>query len=319
MKGLVSIIIPCYNSSFFLNRAVESCINQTYHNIEVVVIDDGSTDNTLSIISLWEKKDYRVHGFHKDNGGVSSARNYGLAMAHGDFIMFLDADDFFSPIIVESLVRNLQESGDCDMAVCSYTKKTSSNSICSNKEFFNYEEYAYLLSFSLKKVGLWSGLYKKEIIDIHSIDFPANIRYGEDLVFVWKYLVHCSRIVYTSAELYHYMDNSVSAMKSITKARFSSVDAGYLIIDYLSANGCPNHKDYKYLVQPRNILNVMHVLAANKNKELYDSFLGKYYERELFFLIWRFPDMRVRIAGVIAFISPKLFYCIFSFFNFIIK
>lgn len=128
MSSLVSVIVPVYNSTAYLKRCVDAILSQTYQNLEVVLVDDGSTDDSLNMCREYEKSDSRVKVFHKENGGSSSARNVGIKEASGEYICFCDSDDYYEPDIVENLMKVFNEKDDCIvaqcMAVCRYEDGT---------------------------------------------------------------------------------------------------------------------------------------------------------------------------------------------------
>ena len=114
---LISVIVPVYNTEKYLEKCVMSILNQTYKNLEIILIDDGSTDNSPQICDSLAEKDNRITVIHQPNGGVSSARNTGLDNTHGDYIMFVDSDDYIAPNMIEFLSENI---GDTDIAMCGY-------------------------------------------------------------------------------------------------------------------------------------------------------------------------------------------------------
>ena len=129
----VSIIIPVYKAEGYLNKCLESVVNQTYQNLEIILIDDGSPDNCPKMCDDWAKKDKRIKVIHKENGGVSSARNCALDKLTGDYICFVDSDDTIHPKYVEILIRNLKEA-NADISVCSWKKVNDINNP-NNKEY----------------------------------------------------------------------------------------------------------------------------------------------------------------------------------------
>ena len=124
MNDLISIIVPVYKAEKYLRRCVDSILAQTYQNIEVLLIDDGSPDNSGEICDEYAEKDSRVRVFHKPNGGVSSARNLGLKEAKGDYIGFVDADDYIDKTMYEVLLCNLIKENS-DISICSYNQEDS--------------------------------------------------------------------------------------------------------------------------------------------------------------------------------------------------
>lgn len=117
MKKEVSVIVPIYNAHKYLKRCIRSILDQTYENLDIVLIDDGSQDNSLEICKRFEKEDQRVRVFHKENGGVSSARNYGIKKAQGEYIVFIDADDRVETSFIESLLAKAKENS---IVICSF-------------------------------------------------------------------------------------------------------------------------------------------------------------------------------------------------------
>ena len=128
MKPLVSVIVPVYNSTAYLKRCVDAILSQTYSNLEIILIDDGSTDDSLALCNEFSKSDSRVKAFHKENGGSSSARNVGIKEASGEYICFCDSDDYYEPDIIENLMKVFVEKEDAVvaqcMAVCRYEDGT---------------------------------------------------------------------------------------------------------------------------------------------------------------------------------------------------
>ena len=115
--SLISVIVPIYNVEKYLDRCVDSIINQTYKNLEIILVDDGSPDNCLAICDSWAEKDRRIKVIHKENGGVSSARNSALDIASGDYIGFVDSDDWIEPDMYEILIKNAKKY-DADISRC---------------------------------------------------------------------------------------------------------------------------------------------------------------------------------------------------------
>ena len=119
MKPLISVVIPIYGVEKYLKRAVDSVLHQTYTNLDIILVDDGSKDNCPAICDAYAAREARVRVIHKENGGLSDARNAGIAVAGGDYIAFLDSDDYYAPCFIEILYRELLRA-DADVAVCSY-------------------------------------------------------------------------------------------------------------------------------------------------------------------------------------------------------
>ena len=215
---MISVIVPVYNVEKYLNNCVESIVNQTYKDLEIILVDDGSPDNCPAMCDEWAKKDKRIKVIHKQNGGLSSARNAGLETATGEFVAFVDSDDSID-INMYEIMENMF-SDDIDIVMCGYQKINSSEEIvsCGNtlieKKKLSISEL-YDDIFGHLNNASWNKLYRASIID--NIRFPNGIVHGEDLIFNLHYLRHCCNGVKCNGEFYHYF----SRENSITKSKFS--------------------------------------------------------------------------------------------------
>ena len=175
---LISIIVPIYNIDNYVSKCIESILSQTHSNIEVILIDDGSTDKSSNICDYYSKKDARIVAIHKKNGGLSSARNTGLDIAKGKYIGFVDGDDYIEPNMYEELLNNIHEH-QSDIAICNY------NDIKNNKKYTNYfdnelektpiegkNKFDILYKNYNFVICSWNKLYKKEIFN--NLRFPEN-------------------------------------------------------------------------------------------------------------------------------------------------
>lgn len=179
MNEKVAIIIPVYNSSKFLRECIESAIAQTYENIEIILVNDGSTDDSLEIIELYSKKDERIRYCSLKNSGVSTARNTGLKMCESDKVVFLDSDDIITPNLVEMLIN---EGENADFVMCGYVVNDMNKNI--RLEYFcpqfsgGIKEYCnQLIKFLIPPylLGPCFKLFDKKIIEKWGITFPVDI------------------------------------------------------------------------------------------------------------------------------------------------
>lgn len=202
---LITVIVPVYNAEPYLDRCIRSITNQTYTNIEIILIDDGSADRSLSICHSWAEKDARIKVIHKNNGGVSSARNAGLEAASGDFIFFCDSDDELVKICLECLVQS-QQKYDSDISVGEVSNVYDSDEL---PEFPDRADQIRPVSISVS--DLFDMQYEKRIVTgklirqecINSIRFDTSIAIGEDTVFLYSILLShhlklslCPHVVY---------------------------------------------------------------------------------------------------------------------------
>ena len=302
MSNLISIIIPCYNAEKYVERSVLSCIQQTYKDIEIIVVDDGSTDRSLMILQKIAKKESRLHVIHIENHGVSYARNIGLQKAQGKYIMFLDADDFYYMDSVELLYSNL---GDCDFSIGLIGKRQKTHTFSSY--IYDREQFIKLYTFGNHRMGFWCGFYKSDIIKKHNIKFPEDYKYAEDYVFCMRYMFRCRSVKMLFTPVYNYVDVETSAMHKITDAQFKSIDAVSMISDEANNLGIDNF--YLKLYVPRNILALMKILAKANEKELYKQLCKKYYRRYLMFCLFKNVSWgRIKVGSFLACLGPSIFF-----------
>ncbi len=223
MKIDVSIIIPVYNSQNYIERCLKSIIEQTYKNFEVIIIDDGSTDNSSNICNKYCKKDLRFKYFYKKNGGVSSARNYGLKVSKGIFISFIDSDDYLEKDFLKILINNINLDSKIDMSICGY-RRVYENKVkdmfC--RKFWGKNDVCTsiccVLDSSIFASCVWNKLFKSSIIKKNKLKFDSKYLIGEDLKFCIDYLCYCSNTFYTEKVLYNYLINSSSLMRQNKKS-----------------------------------------------------------------------------------------------------
>lgn len=202
---LISIIVPVYNSESTLNRCVDSILNQTFHDWELLLIDDGSTDQSGEICDQYDAKDQRINVFHKENGGVSTARNVGLDNAKGSWVTFIDSDDFISINFLSTFVR----SQSSDLYICGIQFINNSAIYLPPEECIKIEDVIELdnLLNKLYFTVPWGKVYKNDIVQKNNIRFNINLKIGEDTDFVFQYLLYTNNIRLISKPLYHFFND----------------------------------------------------------------------------------------------------------------
>lgn len=217
----ISIIVPMYNSEKYIGRCLNSLINQTYYNIEIIVIDDGSTDTSYSKVKAFD--DQRIRLYSKKNGGVSSARNLGLQSATGDLIMFVDADDYVDLKMVEMLVNEVDDL-DSSFLVCNnyelYDNRIDKRVIVdNNRQSQSITKVDMIELIATGRAGLvCSKLVSRKVITDHQIIFDEKIKVGEDQLFFLQVAQYCSNFKYINECLYYYdRRNETSATISYQK------------------------------------------------------------------------------------------------------
>ena len=217
---LVSIIIPAYNTEKYIHRAIESSLRQTHKNIELIVIDDGSKDNTLEAAKSYAEKDSRVRVYHKENGGVSSARNMGIREAHGKYITFLDSDDWLEDcaveVLLEAQINNPDKFVSADLYFVSYDESEN----VFRRQIYDRKEEARDMTIEqtlavindIKFMLLHAKMYVTEAIRKYNIHFKENVHYGEDLLFNFEYICKIRKVFYLSKPVLNFLSRSDSAM-----------------------------------------------------------------------------------------------------------
>lgn len=210
-KTNISIIVPVYNVEEFLSKCIDSILAQSYSHFELLLIDDGSKDNSGKICDEYAQKDKRIKVIHQKNAGVSAARNRGISEAKGDYICFIDADDWVNKEYLETFSSLIKDSS-IDFIVSGYTYDFISSgqsiqySIFENKANTS-EEFRILLPELHNNnllVSIWSKLFKKSIIDRFFLSFDTKMNYCEDAVFCWNYLLSINSIYVVENAGYHY-------------------------------------------------------------------------------------------------------------------
>lgn len=224
MNKIISIIIPVYNAEENLKRCLESVTNQTYSNIEILIINDGSTDTTIKICEEYAKKDKRIRIINKKNEGVSIARNTGIKNAGGDYLLFIDSDDWIELQTCEELNKIVSK---CDYdSIC--FRNTFHNEHTVKKDFWKErkeKDIVKSLFYEIENenssissaVYIWNKLYNKESIIKNKIYFDEELKYGEDLLFNYAFFSENKKVYYLDKLLYNYYINNTSVTHKYDK------------------------------------------------------------------------------------------------------
>ena len=200
---LISILIPCYNVEQYISQCLDSIINQTYSNLQIVIVDDGSKDNTLSIAKKFAKLDSRIEVYHQENQGVAITRNTLLYKIKGDYFLFVDSDDWIEPNMIEFLYSKIQEH-NVEIAVCSNVINDATPKEEYREDIWNHDktikEFLRHVDFN---GSLWNKLISTKLISKKTL-FEKGISYGEDALFTWHILQNLYKICVTNKQLYHY-------------------------------------------------------------------------------------------------------------------
>lgn len=235
-KELISIIVPIYNVEKYLNKCVESILKQTYDNLEIILVDDGSLDNCGNICDEYAKKDSRIIVLHKTNGGLSDARNKGINIAKGKYIGFVDSDDYIDNDMFE-ILYNLCKNNNADISMISYKEIENEiiineNSNYTNKVFKynNIEAIKELLKDEKIKNYAWNKLYKKELFD--GIEYPIKMAY-EDVGTTYKLFEKAKKVIWYDIPKYNYIRRDTSIVSKNTYKNLKDfIDLSYQRYNY---------------------------------------------------------------------------------------
>lgn len=214
-KPLMSIIIPVYNAEKYLEKCINSILDQTYTNYEVILVNDGSVDNSKEIIERFKKEDKRIVSIHKKNGGVSSARNAGLSIAVGEFVFFIDADDYLESDYIEYFYNLINYCEGLDMAM-NYNKFSIHNQkqVKEEKvELLDSEKVMEYIYTGKINVAVWNKIYRRSFLEKNHISFNKDIWYGEGMLFNMLCLQYTNQVAVGNKCVYHQVYNYSSAMR----------------------------------------------------------------------------------------------------------
>lgn len=249
-EELITVIVPVYNVEPYLNKCIESIVNQTYLNLEILLIDDGSTDNCGCICDSWMKKDSRIKVIHKVNSGVSSARNDGVKIATGKYIGFVDSDDFIDKDMYKVLYTNMINTKS-DISMCNYkflreNKVNYRNSKLKDNPFIidDLNIFFDLLNKNYYKGFMWNKLFKTDMLK--SEKFEDNIYMCEDLLMISRLAIKSKRFCYDNNCLYNYYirENSAYNSKPDNKS-MTAIKAYEMIIEILEKNNVNCIDEYR--------------------------------------------------------------------------
>ena len=270
MKKKISVIVPIYNQENYLEQCIESIINQTYKNLEIILVDDGSTDKSYDICLKYKKKDKRIVLIHKENGGLSSSRNAGLELVTGDYIMFCDSDDFFLPDTCLLMEKEITEK-NADYVIGNYIHCTEEGKFWKNPIFdkktypnFKLSIRDYNKSFYIMSSSVCNKIFRKSFLDEHSFRFVEGIP-AEDAIFTTACFIKSSNVYYIKDIIYAYRQRNAGTSISTNNnvEYFRGISKAYYII----------YHNFKY------------------NNEI--TYYQYFYLKTLFYIMYKFIDSTV--------------------------
>lgn len=231
----ISVIIPVYNSEKYLDTCIESVVDQTYSDLQIILVDDGSSDQSGKMCDIWKERDSRIHVIHQENAGVTAARNAGLNAAKGEIIAFIDSDDVLSRNAYDCLIRHMNTAD----LVIGKMRRIDGDGLpieeCGVRQFLRYSHQEFLFELIEEKQEFYLGylcdkLYRRDIIENNAIRFHKGICVNEDRLFLMEYLLKCSSVAFCDLVIYDYRQHSASVIGG-TRSSNTVTDREMTVID----------------------------------------------------------------------------------------
>lgn len=266
----ISIIIPIYNGEKYLKECIDSVINQKYNNLEIILINDGSTDKTEKICLDYKKNDSRIIYIYQENSGVSAARNKGIEISSGNYIIFLDSDDSLELYAIEKINENIENT---DLLCFGYREcyVDQKRDIILNENIYDKKEIEEKILITQTIGGyLWNKVFDARIIKENNIVFDNNIHFCEDLLFVINYFKYCEKTIYIKEILYNYkMRKSGASYNFFNKKSLGFLKTYEKIIKEEDLN--LKHKEifmYRYIFTYYKLRKIVDIEQFEPNKEI---------------------------------------------------
>lgn len=288
MNELVSIIVPIYNVETYLSQCIDSLINQTYENLEIILVNDGSTDRSGEIASNYAKKDARIRYVEQENQGLGGARNTGLKEAKGSCITFVDSDDTIEPAMIGTMIHTMEKQ-DLDLLVCDYSRVDENGAVLETyrspfpaQAVFVPEKDPQVI---LSDPSACNKMFKKELFDKTDIRFPSRVWY-EDLRTTPKLIANAKRVGFIHEPFYLYLQRQGSIMNSATLSRQEeSLQAMDDLLYYFKAH----HLD-KIYEKELEFLCIAHVYVFGINRVARIPQSKAMIEKFKKYMVEKFPD-----------------------------
>ncbi len=279
MNPKISVIVPVYMAEKYLNKCAESISNQSFENIEVVLVDDGSPDNSPAICDSWAARDGRFRVIHQKNGGVSAARNTGLRFALGEYVAFVDCDDWIDCGMLQRLL-NAAEAEKAEIAACDMFLESPGESVrCPGAVASRFDNPAEAMLLDKIRPEVTAKLFAKSLLE--NKFFDENVKYAEDMLFCFYALCDCKKAVYVEGTGYHYLQNSGNSSTTpyITVPRAKSWGVTAQIVSECTgrSRALQNAAVYRHVVHTYALLSRV---LRSKNDELAGEFFP-IYKREI--------------------------------------
>lgn len=280
---LISIVVPVYNVEVYLNKCVTSLIQQTYRNLEIVLVDDGATDNCPQMCDDWAQRDSRIKVIHKPNGGLSDARNVGMMEATGELVAFVDSDDWIDEDTLEKMYLRMQ-TDDSDIVSCGVKWVTEDGTLLNDitvkhdEDLDTYDAMSELISDGKLKQHVWNKLYKRAIIE--NIPFEKG-KFHEDVFWSYQVIGRAKKVSLMTESFYNYVQRSNSIMgESYSEKRLDALDAMKQRCEYIKGQFPDLHDKALYVYISSCMYHLQCALHTNQNKSVIENITDRLDDRK---------------------------------------
>lgn len=302
-NSLISVIVPVYGTEKFLNRCVKSITQQTYKNLEIILVDDSSPDNCPAMCDEWAAKDDRIKVLHIENKGVANARNKGVSISTGEFIGFVDSDDYIEIDMYECLINDIT-SGGCDIAVCGFQINSEERGSHSLRVIPAADAQKETVKGDYKFGVLWNKLYRRRVVENVVMQ---DLVCCEDLVYNYMALKNAKNVAESDYKLYHYIKNNESITNSnFNEGAFDAVRSKEIILSDNELEGWL--RPYAIFGYVKSCFAVLSAVITNaKFYERYDELRNGILKYKKEILTSNLYSNRDRIKTIVLWLMPHLY------------
>lgn len=303
---MVSLIVPIYNSQDTIKNCVQSIRSQTCEDLEIILVNDGSTDDSLKICQELSEEDSRIKVIDRPNGGVSAARNSGLDAASGEYICFVDSDDLIMPDYVKKLSSMIVENC-ADLAICGMNNNEPKDVVPAETRVFSSEQLLNLMAEGKITSGIWSIMVPKKLLNENSLRFAEGYKYSEDLHLLWRIVHYCKKIAYTSEKYYIYVDIAGSAMAKFNENRSDSIKLFENLKGFFLNNRSEFAEKFSRLVVSKSYWSFAWQAAVKLPARQYKKLCREYKIKKRFKDLISHPSKKVAFSSAMGIISLSIF------------
>lgn len=319
MEDKISIIVPVYNAELYLDRCISSLVNQKYKNVEIILVNDGSTDNSLSICERWKHQDCRIVVISIKNRGSATARNFGIAKSTGAFIAFVDADDYIKEnMYIDLYEKMIKEKADIVCCTDIYQEedgKVISISYCKNEIIYGKEALLLFFEFGIPG-GACTKLFRAALIKHNNIKFDNDIVHGEDFLFVCKCLSYCKITVLINMPYYHYLKHAESICNTkrtdFDKAYLTNIMAVERVYPFICHSDNKTLNAYKAYYATKIISVIIEMVSKHYDVKCISEFQYKLRKEYPYLLKSKNVKIKLKIIGFLAIYCYKMLGVIYT-------